>query len=76
VAGLLTWVLIAAEITLVAAEVNVVLARRLFPRSVAGELRLADNVALRDSGQGRATGQPRTDHRVATNPRTQREANI
>jgi membrane protein len=51
VVGLLTWLLVAAQITLVAAEVNVVLARRLWPRSVAGELRPADKMALRDSAK-------------------------
>lgn len=51
VVGLLTWLLIAAEITLVAAEVNVVRARTLWPRSLAGELRLADEVALRGSAE-------------------------
>jgi uncharacterized BrkB/YihY/UPF0761 family membrane protein len=51
VVGLLTWLLIAAEITLVAAEVNVVLARTLWPRSLAGELRPADEMTLRSSAQ-------------------------
>lgn len=51
VVGLLAWLLIAAEITLMAAEVNVVLARKLWPRSLAGDLRPADEMALRDSAK-------------------------
>ncbi len=51
VVGLLAWLLIAAEITLIAAELNVVLARRLWPRSLAGALRPADERTLRDSAQ-------------------------
>jgi YihY family inner membrane protein len=51
VVGLLTWLLIAAELTLVAAEVNVVLARGLWPRSLAGSLRPADEEALRNSAE-------------------------
>jgi membrane protein len=49
VIGLLAWLLIAAQITLMAAEVNVVLARRLWPRSLAGGLRPADQRTMRDS---------------------------
>ena len=51
VVGLLAWLLIAAQITLIAAELNVVLARRLWPRSLAGALRPADERTLRDSAQ-------------------------
>jgi len=51
VVGLLAWLLIAAEITLMAAEVNVVLARKLWPRSLVGELRLADERTLRDAAK-------------------------
>jgi membrane protein len=51
VIGLLAWLLIAAEITLMAAEVNVVLARRLWPRSLGGELRPADERTMRDSAE-------------------------
>jgi len=36
--GLLPWLLIASELILLAAELNVVLARRLSPRSLSGEL--------------------------------------
>jgi YihY family inner membrane protein len=42
VIGLLSWFLIAAHLILIAAEVNVVLARRLWPRSLAGALEPAD----------------------------------
>ena len=51
VVGLLTWLLIAAELTLIAAELNVVLDRRLWPRSLTGQLRSADRRALRDSAR-------------------------
>ena len=47
VIGLLSWFFLAAHILLIAAEVNVVLARRLWPRSLAGELTAADERALR-----------------------------
>lgn len=66
VVGLLTWLLIAAQITLMAAEVNVVLARRLWPRSLAGDLRPADEVALRDSVQ--AEQRDRRQHITVTFP--------
>ena len=49
VVGLLSWLLIAWELVLIAAELNVVLARRLWPRSLTGELLDADKQALRDS---------------------------
>jgi membrane protein len=49
VVGLLSWLLIASELILLAAELNVVLARRLWPRSLSGELLDADKQALRDS---------------------------
>ena len=49
VVGLLSWLLIASELILIAAELNVVLARRLWPRSLTGELLEADKRALRDS---------------------------
>jgi membrane protein len=63
VVGLLTWLLIAAEITL-AAEVNVVLARTLWPRSLAGELRPADEMTLRSSAQ--AEQRDRREHITVT----------
>jgi membrane protein len=37
VIGLLSWLYIQAQVTLLAAEVNVVLARRLWPRSLAAD---------------------------------------
>ena len=49
VVGLLSWLLIASELILIAAELNVVLARELWPRSLTGELLEADKRALRDS---------------------------
>jgi membrane protein len=49
VVGLLTWLLIAAELVLIAAELNVVLVRRLWPRSLTGELLDTDKQVLRDS---------------------------
>jgi membrane protein len=51
VVGLLTWLLIAAELILIAAELNVVLARRLWPRSLTGELLAADKHALEASAR-------------------------
>jgi membrane protein len=47
VIGLLSWFFLAAHLVLVAAEVNVVLARRLWPRSLTGGLTPADTRALR-----------------------------
>jgi membrane protein len=47
VIGLLSWFFLAAHLVLVAAEVNVVLARRLWPRSLTGALTPADERALR-----------------------------
>jgi uncharacterized BrkB/YihY/UPF0761 family membrane protein len=49
VVGLLSWLYLAAQVTLIAAEVNVVLARRLWPRTIAGALRPADERALGDA---------------------------
>ncbi len=51
VVGLLSWLLIASELILIAAELNVVLARRRWPRSLTGELLEADKQALRDSAR-------------------------
>ncbi len=51
VIGLLSWFLMAAYVLLVAAEVNVVLRWRLWPRSLAGELEPADRLALRRSAE-------------------------
>ena len=52
VIGLLSWFFIAAHLLLIAAEVNVVLARRLWPRSLAGALTPADERALRRIAEG------------------------
>ena len=49
VIGLLSWMLIASELILIAAELNVVLAHRLWPRSLTGELLEADKQALQAS---------------------------
>jgi len=49
VVGLLSWLLIASELILIAAELNVVVARRLWPRSLTGELLDTDKQALRAS---------------------------
>ena len=68
VAGLLTWLLIASELVLLAAELNVVLARGLWPRSLTGELLDADKQALRDSAQA-AQLDPRQQIVVGFHPR-------
>jgi membrane protein len=47
VIGLLSWFLLGANVLLLAAETNVVLRWRLWPRSLAGELEPADQLALR-----------------------------
>lgn len=49
VIGLLSWLLIASELILIAAELNVVLAQRLWPRSLTGVLLEADRQTLRAS---------------------------
>ena len=49
VVGLLSWLYLGAQLTLIAAEINVVLARRLWPRSIAGSLGPADRRALEDA---------------------------
>jgi uncharacterized BrkB/YihY/UPF0761 family membrane protein len=59
VIGLLSWFLLVAHVLLVAAEVNVVLARRLWPRSLTGELEPADRRALE-----RAAEAARSDKRA------------
>ena len=50
VIGLLSWLWLAGQLSLVAAEVNVVLARRLWPRSLFGGLTTADERALERRG--------------------------
>jgi YihY family inner membrane protein len=52
VLGLLAWLYLGAQLTIYAAEVNVVLARRLWPRSLFGEPLLdADRRALSESAE-------------------------
>jgi membrane protein len=68
VVGLLSWLLIAAELILIAAELNVVLARRLWPRSLTGELLEADKQALRASARA-AQLDPRQHIAVRFEPR-------
>jgi YihY family inner membrane protein len=48
VVGLLSWLLLASELIMLAAELNVVLARRLWPRSLSGQLLEADKRAFGD----------------------------
>lgn len=49
VIGLLAWIYLGAQLTLLAAEVNVVWKHHLWPRSLQGELTEADRVSLRRS---------------------------
>jgi membrane protein len=49
VVGLLSWLYLGAQVTLIAAEINVVLARRLWPRSIGATLGPADQRALEDA---------------------------
>ena len=48
VIGLLSWFLLLANLVVLAADINVVLCRRLWPRSLTGALEPADRRALRD----------------------------
>lgn len=48
VLGLLAWIYLGTQLTVYAAEVNVVLHRRLWPRSLRAPLTEADQVVLRD----------------------------
>ena len=50
VIGLLSWFWLAAHLLLLAAETNVVLARRLWPRSLTGGLEPADEIGMRGAG--------------------------
>ena len=45
--GLLSWFWLGSHLLLLAAEVNVVRLRRLWPRSLTGELEPADRLAMR-----------------------------
>ena len=58
VIGLLSWFWLGSHLLLVAAEVNVVRLRRLWPRSLTGELEPADRLAMR-----RYAGAVRRDRR-------------
>jgi len=49
VIGLLSWFLLGAHLLLLAAETNVVIARRLWPRSLSGDLAPADRRAMTDA---------------------------
>jgi membrane protein len=51
VIGLLSWFWLGSHLLLIAAEVNVVLDRGLWPRSVAGPLEPADRFALRSAAE-------------------------
>jgi membrane protein len=51
VVGLLSWLYVGAQVTLIAAEINVVRARQLWPPSIAGSLGPADQRALTDAVQ-------------------------
>jgi len=51
VIGLLSWFWLFSHLLLVAAEVNVVLRRRLWPRSLTGELEAADRAALQRTAE-------------------------
>ena len=51
VIGLLSWLWLAAQLSLVAGEVNVVLAQRLWPRSIFGGLAAADERAMRAAAE-------------------------
>jgi membrane protein len=51
VIGLLSWFFLAAHLVLVAAEINVVRTRRLWPRSLTGALTPADERAFRRSAE-------------------------
>ena len=76
--AMLAWLLIAAEITLMAAEVNVVLARKLWPRSLTGDLLPADERTMPTSGRLRnatventsGSRSTRRTHRPTTNAST------
>jgi uncharacterized BrkB/YihY/UPF0761 family membrane protein len=48
VLGLMAWLALVAQLTVYAAELNVVLERRLWPRSVAPPITEADQRAARD----------------------------
>jgi membrane protein len=51
VIGLMSWFWLGSHLLLMAGEVNVVLRRRLWPRSLTGELAAADRMALRSTAE-------------------------
>jgi uncharacterized membrane protein len=51
VIGLLSWFFLLAQLILLSAEVNVVLRRRLWPRSLTGDLGPADRLAMRRAAE-------------------------
>jgi YihY family inner membrane protein len=61
VIGLLAWIYLGAQLTLVGAELNAVLKHRLWPRSLQGEMTEADERALRRSAKQE---ERRSDERV------------
>ena len=63
VIGLLSWLLIASELILIAAELNVVLARRLWPRSLTGRVTRGGQARATSLGTRRTTRPKATDHR-------------
>jgi hypothetical protein len=63
VIGLMSWFFLLAHLVLLAAEVNVVRARRLWPRSLTGALGPADRAALRTSAEA-ARRDPRRRRRA------------
>jgi membrane protein len=64
VIGLLSWLWLAAQLTLIAAEVNVVLDQRLWPRSFFGGLQAADEHAMRRTAE--AARRDRREHIAVT----------
>ena len=52
VIGLLSWFYLLAQLVVLSAELNVVLRRRLWPRSLTGALEPADELALRKAAEG------------------------
>ena len=62
VIGLLSWFLVAAHVVLIGAEVNVVIARRLWPRSLAGDLEPGGPPRIR-AVRGGSAARPARAHR-------------
>jgi YihY family inner membrane protein len=69
VIGLLSWLLLVAHVMLVAAEVNVVRRRRLWPRSLGGPLKPADREVMRRAAlAARSDARATIDVRFANTP--------